>query len=332
MEVSEGVTGTLRSQGRGHQPVVVEAAGFCTEHSAKAHGIGFENEKSPTLRSSVVPATVIYDARGNGDGTTVPTITGDHNDRVTDYTALAVTPHAFGIGSLHSNGFQSPNPHAGIYEAETARTLDTFVPDPNKNAGGMAIVFDGKQVTSKTNRSNPQPDGPCHTLASGSADSAIIALEGNGTSDGGASFTLNTTEQYGVSYAMTTGCFTQVCEEHAPCLQARDYRDPPIVNEPQYIVRRLTPSECALLQGFPSDYCAGLGTPEPTAEDIAFWMEVFETHRRIVGKSSRPKSRAQIIKWLQNPHSDAKEYAMWGNGICLNCGVFVLGGIVYYAS
>lgn len=33
---------------------------------------------------------VCFDARGNGDGKTVPTITGDHENRVTDYTALAV--------------------------------------------------------------------------------------------------------------------------------------------------------------------------------------------------------------------------------------------------
>ena len=31
---------------------------------------------------------VCYDARGNGDGEVVPTITGDHNNRLTDYTAL----------------------------------------------------------------------------------------------------------------------------------------------------------------------------------------------------------------------------------------------------
>lgn len=30
----------------------------------------------------------VYDARGNGDGKTVPTITGDHNNRLTDYTAV----------------------------------------------------------------------------------------------------------------------------------------------------------------------------------------------------------------------------------------------------
>jgi DNA (cytosine-5)-methyltransferase 1 len=35
-------------------------------------------------------------------------------------------------------------------------------------------VYDGKQVTSKTNRSNPRPGAPCHTLAAGSADSAVV--------------------------------------------------------------------------------------------------------------------------------------------------------------
>jgi DNA (cytosine-5)-methyltransferase 1 len=33
---------------------------------------------------------VIYDARGNGDGKVSPTMTGDHNDRITDYTAVCV--------------------------------------------------------------------------------------------------------------------------------------------------------------------------------------------------------------------------------------------------
>lgn len=33
---------------------------------------------------------VVYDARGNGDGRIVPTITGDHESRISDYTAIAV--------------------------------------------------------------------------------------------------------------------------------------------------------------------------------------------------------------------------------------------------
>lgn len=42
------------------------------------------------------PQIVCYDARGNGEGGVVPTLTGDHENRVTDYTALAV-----GNGQLH---------------------------------------------------------------------------------------------------------------------------------------------------------------------------------------------------------------------------------------
>ena len=36
----------------------------------------------------------VYDARGNGDGRICPTITGDQENRITDYTALVVPPQA----------------------------------------------------------------------------------------------------------------------------------------------------------------------------------------------------------------------------------------------
>lgn len=58
MDVSEDVTGTLRAQEHGHPPCIVEAAGFCTEHSANARSIGYEEERSPTLRAGVVPAAI----------------------------------------------------------------------------------------------------------------------------------------------------------------------------------------------------------------------------------------------------------------------------------
>ena len=40
---------------------MLQAAGFCTEHSADSRGIGYEEEKSPTLRAGIVPAAVLYD-------------------------------------------------------------------------------------------------------------------------------------------------------------------------------------------------------------------------------------------------------------------------------
>jgi len=100
-------------------------------------------------------------------------------------------------------------------------------------------------------------------------------------------------------------------------------------DENRYVVRRLTPKECALLQGFNPDWCSGLETLEPTEEDIIFWSEVWEVHRKIMGTSKKPKSRSQIFKWLQNPHSDSAEYRLWGNGVALPCVVYVLGGIAH---
>lgn len=116
---------------------------------------------------------------------------------------------------------------------------------------------------------------------------------------------------------------------------ATDYKDPPLINVTdgvEYSVRRLTPTECARLQGFPDNWCADLGIENPSEEEMAFWNDVWESHRKIIGKSSKPKTRKQIIKWLQNPHSDAAEYKMWGNGVALPCVCFVLTGIVLSAK
>jgi len=120
-------------------------------------------------------------------------------------------------------------------------------------------------------------------------------------------------------------------EEMSPTLRAGVVPVAVAKAEPEYTVRRLTPTECARLQGFPDWWCADLGTAAPTYGEIAFWTDVFETHRLICGTSSKPKSRKQILAWLKNPYSDAAEYKMWGNGIALPCVYFLLSGIVWSA-
>lgn len=182
------------------------------------------------------------------------------------------------------------------------------------------------------------------------------------------SFTLDAADRHAVAYCMTTGCYTRIGEELTPPLMARDYKDLPVVNartasgknvfgtlsasmgskqwlgnqeafsgdyhivEPYYIVRRLTPTECARLQGFPDWWCGGLGIEEPTAEEIEFWTEVWETHRKVMGTSKKPKTEKQIRKWLADPYSDSAEYRLWGNGIALPCAYFVLAGIAWAAQ
>ena len=92
------------------QPFVVEKCGcFMGGQGSAAGGIGYSEQEAPTLKSvmsggNTVPE-VVYDARGNGDGKTVCTITGDHCDRITDYTPLVL---ATGQGGAEVGKDESP--------------------------------------------------------------------------------------------------------------------------------------------------------------------------------------------------------------------------------
>ena len=77
------------------------------------------------------------------------------------------------------------------------------------------------------------------------------------------------------------------------------------------------------------DEAAKLGLTE---EEMAFWADVFETHRRLVTHAKKPKTEKQIRKWLADPYSDAAEYKLWGNGVSLPIVFFVLSGIAWAAG
>lgn len=66
---------------------------FKSGQGSNARSLGISNTTSPSLVAdaggNTAPA-VCYDARGNGDGTLCPTLTGDHENRITDYTAVVV--------------------------------------------------------------------------------------------------------------------------------------------------------------------------------------------------------------------------------------------------
>ena len=116
-------------------------------------------------------------------------------------------------------------------------------------------------------------------------------------------------------------------------LAASDYKDPPTVcEEPMYIVRRLTPVECARLQGFPDWWCDGLAITDPSDEEMAFWTEVWDTWRKATNPNGKPKTERQIRKWLADPYTDAAEYKLWGNGVSLPIVYFVLSGIAWAAG
>lgn len=65
--------------------------------TAGTNGSGVKESQSYTLNTVDRPAVAykVFDARGNGDGRTCPTITGDHENRITDYTAIAIERQTF---------------------------------------------------------------------------------------------------------------------------------------------------------------------------------------------------------------------------------------------
>ena len=289
------------------------SAGFSTEHSAKSYSIGYAEEKSPTLRAGRVPAALFEshgaDARYEGPLEICPTVLRHYGTGGNNQPLVMKDVQAYGISSFQSNAMKSDNPNSGIYETETARTVDKNGGNPSCCQGGVAVVSIQGSMIGRQEKNGPQGSGIAENV----------------------SFTLNTADRHAV-YAMTTGCHSHFAKEKCPTLMARDFKDPMVVNQPVYAVRRLTPTECGRLQGFPDGWCAELGTDAPTEEEMAFWRDIFETHRKAMGTTKKPKTDNQIRKWLKNPHSDAAEYKMWGNGVALPCVFYVLSGIAHFAA
>ena len=95
MDVSYDVVGTLRTNAKGHDQIVIDALPFdTTQLTSPQNGSNphWGDPCHPLAASAHTPSAVVkvFDARGNGDGQIVPTITGDDKSRITDYTAIAV--------------------------------------------------------------------------------------------------------------------------------------------------------------------------------------------------------------------------------------------------
>lgn len=168
-----------------------------------------------------VAEPLIYDARGNGDGITSPTMTGDHNSRVTDYTAITLQGDTV-AGALLARDYKGPG---------RADSLGRVIAQP------------------------------------------IGADLYNGTLTGDKAATLTTATGQG---GANTG----------PSVIEKIIR---------WIVRRLTPTECERLQGYPDGWT-----------DLGSWID------------SKGK-----------PHKDAdtSRYKALGNSIALPQWYYVLGGI-----
>lgn len=349
MDVTEDFTATLRAASN-HPPLVFENHSQDTRYKgpldvaqtvSSTYGMGGNNQ--PFVLETPKTLKIRSGCEGGGKGALIQENKSATLSCNNDQTVFV--PKCYGICSKDSNSMKSDNPHSGFYEAETSRCLDANGGNPSCNQGGMAVVAVQGSMIGRAEKNGPQGSGIGEDVSFtlNTADRHAVAfsqeaydkyvendtgssLRASGGMYGGGSETL--------VYSTSKNSYHTEAEENlANTLVATDYKDPPTVaEEPQYIIRRLTPTECARLQGFPDWWCDDLGTENPTEDDIAYWSEVFETHRKIMGTSTKPKTEKQIIKWLKDPYSDAAEYKMWGNGVALPNVCFVLAGIVYYSQ
>lgn len=140
---------------------------------------------------------------GGGKGALVQTEKSATLSTLQDQTLfVAEPPKAYSFDSLASNSMKSSNPHSGCREVEIAKTLDTSLPDPAKNQGGIAIVE------------------PTFCIQGNTIDRADTAgANGTGVKED-VCYTLNTIDRPAVAFALDCRNVT-VNEELSATLQAK---------------------------------------------------------------------------------------------------------------
>lgn len=190
--------------------------------------------------------TIVFDARGNGDGDVCPTVTGDHAGRPTDYTPAVLAAHSFMWQSGFADGGDKEvcgtlvkNQHPAVVcrmtafgEYETDGTASTMKQRDYKDATDLVVAF---AQNSRDEVRLQNGDGRiCGALAAepGMKQQTYVAIadvihgdkscNGKGWKDDGSAYTLDTMATQGLMQAST--------------------------------VRRLTPRECERLMGFQDDW------------------------------------------------------------------------------
>lgn len=124
--------------------------GNCIDRAdtAGCNGRGWTEDVSYTLNTIDRPA--VYDARGNGDGETVPTITGDHQNRITDYTAVCCGSQSPDIaGALDASYYKGCGARNG--EERTVVAVDCRNGTENADVNGTLQAKDNGGFNTNNN-------------------------------------------------------------------------------------------------------------------------------------------------------------------------------------
>ena len=211
----------------------------------------------------------------------------------------------------------------------------------------------GQQITVRTDGKAPTLRAETHGNLPCVLESAGFTIQGFGDyKDGGigsclkARYYKDATDLVVESAGIDCRNFTEYPELY-PTLQAKQNGGQSLnfsgAVRVQYIVRRLTPTECARLQGFPDDWGHPDHKEDFTDEEYRFWCDVVLTKSLVDGtvaynedgelyfvkrlKPYKPKTKAQMLTWYNKLHTDSAEYKMWGNGIALPPALYCMQGM-----
>lgn len=318
MHLTEKKTGTLRAQEHGHQPLVFDNHGQdsrfrgpvrASQTVSAGFGMGGNNQPlvlasqqghagigegiCPTLTGAAGTSgnnqPVLFENRGMG---------GDDLRPGRDMGATPA-PSVFSLDSKESNSMKSANPHSGCRETDLARTIDTTVPNPSRNQGGIAILQEtlcisgnaiDRQPKNGGNGLGCQPD-ISYTLTATDHHAVFSRQRSDELREDAV-----TAAQSARQYKDATDVVRQPYQETVGTLGHCDHKginsqyvsEDKCIVERRNLIRRLTPLECERLQGFPDGW-----TDIPGA-------------------------------------SDSARYKALGNSVAIPCVDFVLRGIAYF--
>ena len=282
--------------------------------------------------------------RASGGGDCTPTVLAPvavycHQGNGIDRAGKCLTAYSF--DSLSSNSMKSKNPHSGCRAVEIAKTLDTGYPDPSKNQGGIAIVEKiilddqgGQQISVCTDGKSPTLRAEAHGNAPYVINKKTLAYDTRGNGAGETVPTITGDHNNRITN-YTALCCEAVVYDGANITSPLNKTNPQAgdpchtisTDSRNYIVRRLTPTECARLQGFPDWWGEIPKKDNLTDDEYTFWLNVRNTYAKINNKTTKEYSKEQMLSWYNKLHSDSSEYKMWGNGIALPNALYVMQGI-----
>lgn len=280
---------------------------------------------------SVAVGCKCYDARGNGDGLIAPTMTGDHNNRITDYTTVLVMATQQGGAEIARN--LCPTITAAAGTSGNNQPVVCYSAGFLDRASAEAYSIGYEEEKSPTLRAGMIPSAFC--IQGNCIDRADTAGCNGAGWNKDVSYTLNTIDRHAVAYNNSSfGGYT----EGLGTLKASggDYgggSESVIVDLVKWIVRRFIPLECERLQGYPDHWTELPKISDMTDEEYSFFSKVFLLDKKIRGKAvKKPPTKTALVKWYNKLDCDGSRYKALGNSLAIPCALRVIGGIADYIT